>query len=722
LTTISDVAKRAGVSPVTVSRVINNVDNVSAATRAKVEHAIQELGYVPSGVAKSLRLKRTRTLALIVPDIQNTFWTTVARGVEDAAQSLGYSIFLCNTDENSAKQRHYLEMVVSQRVDGVIIAPSDSNAENLALLRQRNIPTVVMDRHIDGWNVDTVMGDSLSASRALVKHLIGLGHKRIAMISGPLTTSTSTERIIGYRIALTEAGLPFDPELIRTGEYRSISGEHLTHQLLGIDERPTAIFAANNVIALGAIDALSARGLRVPQDMALVCLDDLPNTSHLFPFLTVAVQPAYDLGANAAQLLLSRLVGEQPLSPRHVVLPTRLIIRHSCGSTLAEPGRSTLSLPTQSERVERVKLIKPFLNDDLLAAHQSRATSMANGKSDAGRIINALRHRTSDRPPHVEFALSSPRLYKYVVGRKVHGGNDAAAGKGVPPEEQVRLAQRLGLDAILCDFSWQANGAESYPNDNSPAASTPVRDWSDLERLQKPVVIADQLNQLERYLLATEGSNLGVFVSFDSFFDCALRSVGSEYSDSLLADRFLFERLLDVQLERQERVMQAVSDRFAGELLFVLIKDVVADDAGPLLDIDLLKDVYAPRMKRLIALIRDHELPVAISTPGAINQLLPLFHDIGFDIVHLATSEKNDLYAYQETWPGKFVFAGGFPVSILRDGSHDDIVWQMQKICRRLSSVDYLFGVSGTIDDDVAPENFVAMTQAFHQCKYHLST
>lgn len=206
MVTISDVAKQAGVSPVTVSRVINNAGNVSAATRTRVERAIAELGYVPSGAAQSLRSKRTKTLALIVPDIQNAFWTTMARGIEDAAQSHGYSIFLYNTDENAAKQRHCLEVVVSQRVDGVIIAPHDSNAENLALLRQRHVPTVIIDRHIDDWDVDTVSGDSISASRSLVQHLIKLGHKRIAMISGPLSTSTSADRIIGYRIALTEAG------------------------------------------------------------------------------------------------------------------------------------------------------------------------------------------------------------------------------------------------------------------------------------------------------------------------------------------------------------------------------------------------------------------------------------------------------------------------------------------------------------------------------------
>jgi len=157
LSTISDVAKRAGVAPVTVSRVINNVSNVSAATREKVQQAIDALGYVPSGAAQSLRSKRTRSLALLVPDITNAFWTTVARGVEDAAQSHNYSILLCNTDESTAKQQRYLDVIISQRVDGVIIAPYDSDAKNLAKLRRRNISTVIIDRQIEGWDVDIVI-------------------------------------------------------------------------------------------------------------------------------------------------------------------------------------------------------------------------------------------------------------------------------------------------------------------------------------------------------------------------------------------------------------------------------------------------------------------------------------------------------------------------------------------------------------------------------------
>jgi len=345
LATITDVAKLAGVSPVTVSRVINDAPLVNLKTRARVEQAIRELGYVPNVAAASLRSKRTRSLALILPDVTNTFWTTVARGVEDTAQSRGYSVFLCNTDEDLTKQARYLEFVASQRVDGVVIAPCGRDAGNLARLRDRDIPTVIVDRCIDGWETDTVLGDSLSGAHALVKHLIGLGHRRIAIISGPHNTSTAEDRVTGYCIALSEAGIAPDPRLIQRGEYRTASGEELAYQLLDEQPRPTAIFAANNAISMGVIDAAAKRGLRIPQDLALVCFDDLPSISHLFPFLTVVVQPVYEMGVNAAQLLLSRLDAAAPLDPRHIILPTRMILRHSCGARLHKNGHLTLSLP-----------------------------------------------------------------------------------------------------------------------------------------------------------------------------------------------------------------------------------------------------------------------------------------------------------------------------------------------------------------------------------------
>jgi LacI family transcriptional regulator len=361
LPTISDVARQAGVSTVTVSRVLNNAPNVNRATRRRVEEAIQELGYVPMAAARSLRSKRTRSLALILPDITNPFWTTVARGVEDAAQNRDYSVLLCNTDEDCAKQLRYLELVASRRVDGVIIAPFDSDVENIRALRDGEIATVLVDRRITGWETDSVRGDSSGGAQALVQHLIGLGHRRIAMISGPANTSTASDRVNGYFSALSQAGIAPDPALVRQGEFRARSGEQLMEQLLDEGAHPTAVFAANNAIAMGVIDAAIRRGKRIPHDLALVCFDDFDAASHLFPFLTVAVQPAYEMGARAAELLLSRIESGAALAPRQVVLPARLIIRHSCGSHLrdSDPGCAGLALPLEGVSTARTVLIEP---------------------------------------------------------------------------------------------------------------------------------------------------------------------------------------------------------------------------------------------------------------------------------------------------------------------------------------------------------------------------
>lgn len=363
MTTIRDVARRAGVAPVTVSRVMNAAPNVNAETRQRVEQAIAELGYVPNVAARSLRSKRTRSLALIVPDITNAFWTTVARGVEDAAQTQGYSVLVCNTDEDLTKQQRYLDIIVSQRVDGIIIAPCNTDAEQLASLRDHDIATVVIDRRIEGWDVDTVYGDSLSGAYALTRHLIALGHTRIAMLSGPEGAPTAEDRIAGYRLALEEAGIDPDPRLIRRGGFSMPAGRALAGQLLDEGLAPTAIFAANNSIALGVVEAVGARGLRIPADLALVCFDDYPYVASFFPFLTIVAQPAYDMGSQAAQLLLQRLESPAPLEPRRVVFPVQMIIRHSCGNSRESDGSCPLNLPLKDLAESKVVPVARIASD-----------------------------------------------------------------------------------------------------------------------------------------------------------------------------------------------------------------------------------------------------------------------------------------------------------------------------------------------------------------------
>ena len=329
--TIKDVARRAGVAPITASRVINNSGYVSAETRRRVEAAIEELGYVPNRVARSLRSKRTQTLALVLTDITNPFWTTVARGVEDAARMGGFSVILGNTDESEPREYEYVQVLLQKQVDGFLLVPTRHGARSVALIQRQKVPLVVLDRTVEA-NVDTVRSDSIGGARALTHHLISLGHRRIAMLTGPREVSTAVDRALGYRQALEEAGIPVEGDLIRFGPYTQQAGYAMTLSILSLSPRPTAIFAGNNFIAVGALRALREAGLQVPEDVSLVAYDDLPPNFLVEPFLTVATQRAYEMGQVATQLLLTRLAEQEPGQPQEIVLPTELIIRRSCGN------------------------------------------------------------------------------------------------------------------------------------------------------------------------------------------------------------------------------------------------------------------------------------------------------------------------------------------------------------------------------------------------------
>jgi len=329
MSTISDVARQAGVSTMTVSRVINNSGNISPETRERVEKAIRDLGYVPNALARSLHFKQTKTLALVLTDITNPFFTTIARGVEDAASEQGFSVIFCNTDESESKEAEYLNVLLQKRVDGLLLVPACCLADSVVFLQERKAIVVVLDRHVSDVRVDTVRGDSEEGAYQLTRHLLDLGHTRIAILSGPPSVSTATDRVAGYRRALAEAGLDSRAELVYHGEYSQASGHQMALQALAMMPRPTALFAANNFITSGAFRAVREVGLRVPEDISIVSFDDLPTASDMGPFLTVAAQPAYEMGRRATELLLTRLAGEGPAEPQEIVMPTQTIVRGS---------------------------------------------------------------------------------------------------------------------------------------------------------------------------------------------------------------------------------------------------------------------------------------------------------------------------------------------------------------------------------------------------------
>jgi LacI family transcriptional regulator len=332
--TLRDVAAKAGVSAITVSRALNNTGYVSPDTRQRISAAAAELHYVPNDLASSLRSRRTQLLALLVTDITNPFWTTVARGVEDAAMDAGYGVILCNTDEEQAKEARYLDLLLRRRIDGLVVSPTVESTAILQNLERRSTPFVLIDRRVDGIQADSVRGDSRGGAYQLTMHLLQTGYRRIGMIGGPASISTSVERVAGYLDALNEMGIDPNPALIRSGGYRESWGYEATLEMLEVRPRPDAFFAANNVIALGALRAIRSLELRVPEDIALVSFDDFPYATAADPFLTCVVQPAAAIGSAAVRLLLDRLANPD-LEPREVVLPTQMQIHASCGCHVA---------------------------------------------------------------------------------------------------------------------------------------------------------------------------------------------------------------------------------------------------------------------------------------------------------------------------------------------------------------------------------------------------
>jgi LacI family transcriptional regulator len=331
--TIKDVARLSGVSSMTVSRVINGSERVSPETRQRVERAIAELGYVPSRLARGLIRQKTGTLALIVPDVANPFFTLIVRGAEDVARRAGYRMILADSRADLTIERDVIEEMLAHRVEGIMIAPvSDRSKGHLQRLAKYGVDFVLIDRTVSGIESDVVTGDNVGGARRLVDHLISLGHRRIGFITESAEVSTARDRREAYEAALAAAGLPHDSSLIVYSTVDPPGGFEGMRQLLELDEPPTAVFAVNNLVAVGAIEAVRAHRLEVPDDVALVCFDDIEYASRLYPFLTVMAQPAETLGTLGTQLLLERIEGRAPEQPRVVVLPAQFVVRRSCGA------------------------------------------------------------------------------------------------------------------------------------------------------------------------------------------------------------------------------------------------------------------------------------------------------------------------------------------------------------------------------------------------------
>jgi DNA-binding LacI/PurR family transcriptional regulator len=330
--TIKDVAKHASVSTATVSRVLAGSNQVSENLRIRVLESIDALDYIPNQVGRSLRRQTTNIIGLVITDIQNPFFTSILRGVQDVFQEHKLVVLTANSDENPTQELLHLQILRSQGVRGLIFAPARSDYYGLEYLFN-GMAVVAIDRLPLNINVDSVIVDNVAGAKVATQHLLDLGHRRIGFIAGISKVTTGKDRLRGYLEALQEAGLHRIDELIQDGSFLQKGGYKAMSNLLDLPIPPTAIVSSNNLMSLGALQALHERGVKIPDEIAVVGFDDMPWAPCLQPPLTVIAQPTYEIGRQAAHLLLERF--ESPDFPaRNLVLETNLIIR---ASTAFEP-------------------------------------------------------------------------------------------------------------------------------------------------------------------------------------------------------------------------------------------------------------------------------------------------------------------------------------------------------------------------------------------------
>jgi len=330
VSTIKQVAARAGVSFTTVSHVVNRSRPVSDGARERVEQAIAELGYFPSAVARALKTSRTRILGVIVPNITNPFFAELTRGIEDVCERSDYAVFLCNGDDDRERQGRSLETLLERRVDGVVLATPTGPAAALAKrLAGANVKTVVVDRSVPGLAADRVRIDHQAGARLAVEHLLALGHRCIACLSGPAGFAASRARVAGWRKALARAGITPAEDWLLEGDFRTEAGHELTRRLLARGE-VTAIFASNDLLGIGALRAAAEQGRAVPHSLSVIGFDGIEMGAFTYPALTTVGYPIRAIGETAATVLIERIAGRRT-KPSEIVVAPRIILRESTG-------------------------------------------------------------------------------------------------------------------------------------------------------------------------------------------------------------------------------------------------------------------------------------------------------------------------------------------------------------------------------------------------------
>ncbi|PYC19802.1 LacI family transcriptional regulator [Pseudomonas jessenii] len=327
MATIKDVAALAGISYTTVSHVVNNTRPVSQEVRLKVEAAIKRLDYVPSAVARSLKAKTTATIGLLVPNSLNPYFAELARGIEDYCERNGYCVILCNSDDNPDKQRSYLRVLLEKRIDGLIVASAGGDSGLAQGLAGVKTPMVIVDRGLDGVDADLVRIDHEYGAYLATRHLLELGHRDIATIGGPASTSVAQMRLAGYCRALKEAGVEVRQERMLESDFTSTGGYNAAATLLESNP-PSAIFAGNDMIGIGVLRAAAERNVRVPSELSVIGFDDIQMSRYVYPALTTVGQSILQLGEMAAEVLLRRIATPTLGTDQRIVTPS-IVLRES---------------------------------------------------------------------------------------------------------------------------------------------------------------------------------------------------------------------------------------------------------------------------------------------------------------------------------------------------------------------------------------------------------
>jgi LacI family transcriptional regulator len=330
--TLRHIAKQVGVSVTTVSRVLNGLAvqyRINEETAKAIQRAAKELGYEPNHVARGLRTRQTFTIGLIIPDISNPFFSTVARNIEVETRKAGYSIILCDTQEDTHLELESISLLQNRKVDGLIVCPAGYESEHLKSIVTSQLPMVIVDRHFSDLDCPYVISDNYGGAVSAVSHFIDKNHRLIGCIQGRILTSVNDNRVRGYRDTLTKNGVPIDDSFIVGDSFGERNGYVGAKILLNRSPRPTALFATSNLISLGALRAITEEGLKIPADLSVISFDDQPYSDYLATPMTTVAQQTTEMGQIAAKLLMTQMHGKRSSGPEGVVLPTKLILRHS---------------------------------------------------------------------------------------------------------------------------------------------------------------------------------------------------------------------------------------------------------------------------------------------------------------------------------------------------------------------------------------------------------